>query len=96
VEETARRLCPAAFWRRWNYWSMMADVPGGLRRRRMELGGQIQRWRWCARSGADRRRCSGWAGWQWQRREGNLGGPAASVAPPSPFPLLAPVVVVMW
>jgi hypothetical protein len=30
------------------------------------------------------------------RREGNLGGPAASVAPPSPFPFLAPAVVVMW
>jgi hypothetical protein len=28
---------------------------------------------------------SGWVEWQWQRREGNLGGPVASVAPPSPF-----------
>jgi hypothetical protein len=25
-------------------------------------------------------------GWQWQCHKGNLGGPAASVAPPSPFP----------
>jgi hypothetical protein len=57
VEETTRRLCPVAFWRQWNYWSMMVDAPGGLRRRRMELGGQIQRWRWCAR--AYRRWCNG-------------------------------------
>jgi hypothetical protein len=57
VEEMTRRLCPVAFWRQWNYWLMMVDAPGGLRWRRMELGGQIQRWRWCAR--AYRRWCNG-------------------------------------
>jgi hypothetical protein len=61
----------------------MVDAPGGLQLRRMELGGQIQRWRWCSHGGADRRLCP--VAYRWQRREGNLGGPAALVAPPSPY-----------
>jgi hypothetical protein len=40
---------------------LLVDAPGGLRRRRMELGGQIQRWRWCARGGCARRPISGGA-----------------------------------
>jgi hypothetical protein len=95
-----RRLCPAAFWRQWNYWSMMVDAPDGLRRQRMELGGQIQRWRWSARGGADRWPIGGGA----VAGRGGSGSVARATCEAQrprllllpPFPLLASAVVVMW
>jgi hypothetical protein len=81
VEETTRRLCPAA----------LVNAPSGLRRRRMELGGQIQRWRWCAHGSCARRPIGGGAAagrggsgsavraaWEAQR-------PRLLLLPPSPF-----------